>query len=393
MNVLQILPAATHATNGAHVQTNWLFGRHHVLAGLDAWQKDMDSFRERIIRVDVLGADNAVVNSIDQVVGERPIPLSSYRSTGLFVQDEIPFWNNRLTMTVGGRYDIIQVENEQAMQPVYMIVDGVKNDTPAGQFTMWEAQSAQDNSWSGNLGLLFKATDKTDLTLTVARSFRSPYLEERYQYIDLGSVIKVGDPDLNPEQGAFADVGVRYWGDRFHFSSSVFYNQIKDMVVEEAGEYEGRAAFLKTNIDSAELYGADMSLSVRLTSSLSLFGAAAYVHGADTYLDEPLPLIPPLNGRVGLRGPLSRFFEFECAARMYGTQDRVASWEKETAGYTVFDFYLNSKMFTLGSLSNQIFFGFENIFDRSYRDHLSTNRGAIAIEPGRNISLRWRLGI
>ncbi len=229
--------------------------------------------------------------------------------------------------------------------------------------------------------------------MTLARSFRSPYLEERYQYIDLGSLVKVGDPNLKPERGAFADVGLRYWGDRFNVITSLFFNTIENMVAEEAGEYEGRAALLKTNIGSAELYGAELSLTMRLVNSIYVFGNAAYVHGADTYLDEPLPLIPPLNGRVGIRAPLSRFFECEFAARLFGSQDRIAAWEQETAGYTVFDFYLNSKMFTLSRLNSQLFFGLENIFDRSYRDHLSTNRGSIAIEPGRNISLRWRVGI
>jgi outer membrane receptor protein involved in Fe transport len=30
----------------------------------------------------------------------------------------------------------------------------------------------------------------------------------------------------------------------------------------------------------------------------------------------------------------------------------------------------------------------ENIFDKAYRNHLSTTRGSITIEPGRNIFLK-----
>lgn len=393
MNVLQILPNATHAMNGAQLQSDWLFGRQHVILGLDAWQKELDSRRQRIIRVDVLTPTGDVAKSIDQIVGERPIPLSTYRSTGLYLQDEIPFLNDRLLLTLGGRYDLIQVENEKTYQPDYLVVDGVRDDHPASQVVLWDAQTAQDQSWSGNLGMLFKTTKKSDVTLTLARSFRSPYLEERYQYIDLGSLVKVGDPNLKPEQGAFADVGLRYWGDSFTLAGNLFFNQIKNMVTETPGVYEDRAALLKTNIGSAELYGLDLGLTIRLYKSLSFFGNAAYVHGTDTYLDEPLPLIPPLNGRVGIRGAMSRFLEFECAARLVGTQERVAEWEMDTSGYSVFDFYLNSRSFKLGSLNSQIFLGIENIFDRAYRDHLSTNRGSITVEPGRNISIRWRLGI
>ena len=393
LNVLKILPQATHATQGVQLQTDWLLGRHQLIAGIDAWGKEMDSFRKRVMRIDVLTPDGSVANSIDQVIGERPIPLSSYQSMGVFLQDEVPLWKNRLVLTLGGRYDAIQVENEKTLQPVYVTINGEQNNTPPSQEVLWDAQTANNKSWSGNLGLLFKASTRADLTLTLARSFRSPYLEERYQYIDLGNLVKIGDPNLNPEQGAFADVGLRYWGDRFTFIGNVFYNQIQDMVVEAPGEYEGRNALLKTNVGSAELYGADLGVEFSLYKSISVFGTAAYVHGTDTYVNEPLPLVPPLNGRVGFRGAIGQLAEFECAARLFGTQDRVAAWELETPGYTVFDVYLNSKAFRFGSINSTVYLGIENIFDRAYRDHLSTNRGSISIEPGRNVSLRWQLGI
>ncbi|MBN1483072.1 TonB-dependent receptor [candidate division KSB1 bacterium] len=393
INVLKIVPAATHATTGLQLQSDWLFYGHHLIAGIDAWGKDMDSFRKRVMRIDVLKPDGSVANSIDQIIGERPIPLSSYRSAGFFLQDEKPLWTNRLTMTLGGRFDAIHVENEKTLQPVYVTVNGEQNDHPPDQMVMWEATTANDNSWSGNLGLLYKASADMDVTLTVARSFRSPYLEERYQYIDLGNVVKIGDPNLKPEQGLFADIGLRYWGKRVTLVGNVFINQIKNMVAETAGDYEGRNALFKTNIGSAELYGADVSLDMQLYKSIHFFGSAAYVHGTDTFLGEPLPLVPPLNGRLGLRSALSRFLEFECAARVVGTQDRVADWELTTPGYTVFDLFINSRPFALARMQSQLFFGLSNIFDRSYRDHLSTNRGAIAIEPGRNISVKWQLGI
>ncbi|MBN1560153.1 TonB-dependent receptor [candidate division KSB1 bacterium] len=392
-NVQHIKPLATHAIDGALLQTDLLFWRQHVVAGIDVWQKQLDSFRERFVRVDVLNGEGAVVNSIQQVTGERPIPLSTYRSAGLFLQDEAPMVKNRLVLTVGGRYDFIQVENEEALQPVYLIVDGAKNDNPPNQKVLWEAQTADNRSWSGNIGLLVKATERTDVTLTVARSFRSPYLEERYQYIDQGNLVKIGNPNLQPEKGAFADVGLRHRGEKVTFIGNLFYNRIKDMVVETAGEYEGRNALLKTNIGSAELYGFDASLDLALYRSIHLFGGAAYVHGTDTFVNEPLPLVPPLNGRLGVRSALTSCFTLECAAHLFGGQDRIAEWEKETPGYAVFDLYLTSAAFSLGDINNQFFLGIENLFDRACRNHLSTNRGSITMEPGRNISLRWRIGI
>jgi outer membrane receptor protein involved in Fe transport len=39
----------------------------------------------------------------------------------------------------------------------------------------------------------------------------------------------------------------------------------------------------------------------------------------------------------------------------------------------------------LSSTNFRIFTGVENVFDKAYRNHLSTTRGTIKIEPGRNI--------
>ncbi len=392
VNVLKILPQATHKTDGVQLQTEWILGGHHFIAGFDAWQKKMDSFREKIMRIDVLGPDGSVMKQINQTIGERPIPLSTYRSIGVYAQDEFKLLPH-VQLTAGGRYDQIQVENETTYQPVYTIVDGVTNPNPGNQIQLWEAQTAGDQSWSANVGLLYRPTTVTDFTLTLARSFRSPYLEERYQYIDLGSLVKIGDPDLNPEKGLFGDVGMRLWLDRWNVVANVFYNRIRDMVIEAPATYQGRDALKKTNIGSAELYGIDFRVEYNPWSSLKVYGSAAYVHGQDSYINEPLPLVPPLNGRLGLSGPLSRYFRIELAATLFAGQVRTAEWEMETPGYALFDAYLTSKSVSMGSMNGQLFLGVENMFDRSYRNHLSTNRGAISAEPGRNLSVRLQLGI
>jgi len=393
MNVLQILPSATHKMIGAQAQTDWIVAGQHIITGVDLWQKDMDSFRERVLRIDVLQPDGSTAKSINQIIGERPIPLSSYQSIGAFAQDELSLLRDKLTMIVGGRYDKITVNNEKTLQPVYTAVDGVVNETPDNQIVMWDATNAGDHSWSGNMSLLYKVTPRLDVTFNTARSFRSPYLEERFQYIDLGNLLKIGDPHLQPEQGYFNDAGVRLWHERWTLVGNIFMNKIKDMVVEVPALVDGRNALQKTNIGSAVLYGFDLSGDVKLSRLLNISASAAYVYGQDSFKNEPLPLVPPLNGRVSLHGALNRFFTYELAAALFYTQNRTAGWEIETPGYVRFDAYLTSKPFFLGGIQNQFFFGVENVADRAYRDHLSTNRGFITVEPGRNFSIRWRLGI
>ena len=264
------------------------------------------------------------------------------------------------------------------------------NRSPANQQVLWDSYDVQDVSWSGNLGLLYHVTPKTDITFNAARAFRSPFLEERYQYIDQGNLVKIGDPNLKPEEGRFFDVGLRHWGERFRLNSHVFYNQINNMVVEVPTTYEGRNAFMKTNIGSVELYGADLHFEFNLNSTLSVYSTAAYTYGQDTYAEEALPLVPPLNGRLGVRFTHS-LFSLDLISTLFAEQDRTASWELTTPGYTLFDAYVTSRSFALGQIQAMVFLGVENILDRDYRNHLSTNRGSIMVEPGRNVSIRFQL--
>jgi len=391
IHVLKVTPAATHDTQGIQMQTDWTFGeRHYFIAGLDAWQKDLDSHRERYMRIDVLSpADGGVIKSISQVIGERPLPVAFYRSVGAYLQDEMALFKNRLSLTLGGRIDQINAENEQVLNPLYTIVDGTKNNSPSGQDVLWKAIKAHDRSWSGNVGLLFHALKNADLTLNIGKSFRSPYLAERYQYIDLGNLVKIGDPNLKPEKGLFTDVGLRYWNSLFSISANGFYNRMNDLVIESPTTFEGRPAYEKSNVGSAKLYGFDARLNVQFLQNTNVFANIAFVHGEDTFANMPLPLIAPLNGKVGLRGLLGKYFSYELAATIYNKQNRIANWEIETGGYTYFDFYLSTRPVRMESFSSRFFFGLENLTNKSYRNHLATNRGLITAEPGRNLSVTW----
>jgi len=52
---------------------------------------------------------------------------------------------------------------------------------------------------------------------------------------------------------------------------------------------------------------------------------------------------------------------------------------------------MGSKKIKLGKTGLQLFAGIDNITDATYTNHLSTNRGAISVEPGRNFFMRMNL--
>ncbi len=394
VNALRILPGATHDLNGLQVQGDFFPGKHHLLiVGLDAWQKAYEGYRTKETRIDILNPDGSVKKSTFRTIGEAPLPDATYSSIGLYAQDEWRLLEERLILGLGGRIDQIKTENDQTLNPLYEIVDGVRNNAPAGQIVLWPEESATDHSWSGNFSLLYRIREQMDLTLNLGRSFRVPSLEERYQYIDQGSLVKVGDPDLEPEQGGFTDLGLRIWSDRLQLQVNGFYNRMNNLVAEMPGSYENRKALLKTNIGRAELYGCDARIDFKPAQGCAIWARAAYVHGEDLRTNKPLSQIAPLNGSIGYHNGCLNWLSIDLSAMMFATQERLADGEVRTPGYLYYNFYLNSRAIPLGSARGFLTVGVENITNRAFRNHLSTNRGLVAIEPGRNFTATWRMEI
>lgn len=400
-----VTPVGDHFTQGGQLQSTWkLSGKNTLVAGIDIWSRSLTTSRQKDIKVEVLNASGDVVKTNNIVRGETPIPESSFTSAGVFAQDETHLLNDKMTFIVGARMDDIRVKNKAGYDIDYLITNGVRNDTPPNQRITFEEGSTTSMSWSANTGLLYRLFKDTDISLNLARSFRSPSLEERFKYIDLGNYVRLGDPNLKPESGYSADLGLRMWKTKINFQINGFVNWISNMIVETPGQFiytintgasEGQTdtvpALVNANVDKALLYGVDLGFQYNFYSDFVLFGTGSFVRGKDTKDNTSLPQIPPLNGRLGVRYTYSKIGSAEVAVTGASRQDKIAGGEKATGGYARYDLALSSARINVGPAILQVFAGIDNITDRSYTNHLSTNRGSISVEPGRNIYLRLNL--
>jgi len=389
VSVLKITPSADHKNNNATLQGNfWLFDSHNLAAGIDYWDRSYSGERERYQLIEVLDSAGNVVSTTNRITGEKPLPNSSYKSLGIFAQDEFKLFDDKLSTTLGLRYDFINITGEKTLNPVYVINNGILNTTPPNQQVIWDSTDTNNSSYSANLGFIYSLFSSLDLTLGLGSSFRSPSLEERFQYIDQGSVVRVGNPDLEPEKGQSIDFGVRHYLDNLKILSSLFYSHFNDLVVEVPGTYEGRNALIKTNIGEARIYGFDFSADYNFWQDYIFYTTASYVKGDDITADGNLPEIPPLNGRVGFKFGFLNYLQTDISSTIFVEQNDVAKGEITTPGYAVFNILLNTLPIKFSSINFRIYSGVENIFDKAYRNHLSTTRGSITIEPGRNIFLK-----
>ena len=397
-----VSPTGNHLTHGAQLQGTWNFtDKNTLIAGVDLWSRKLTTVRTKIIKSEILNPAGAVVKTNNLIRGETPTPESSFSSAGIHIQNESHLLNDKLTLIIGGRVDLIGAKNQEGRDIDYLIVNGIRNDTPPNQRITFEAGNESSISWSANSGMLYKLYKETDLSLNLARSFRSPSLEERFKYIDLGNYVRLGDPDLRPESGYSADLGIRIWKPKFNFQINTFVNQISNMIVETQGEFiytnttgasEGTTdtipALINANVSKALLYGVDFGLQYNIYSGLVLSVSGAFVRGKDTEAHSNLPQIPPLSGRFGLRYTYPGIGSAEVTAICAAGQDKIAGGENETGGYVRYDLAVNSANISFGKSKLQIFAGIDNITDRSYTNHLATNRGGISVEPGRNIYMK-----
>ena len=396
-----VTPQGTHLTFGGNVQGTFEFSeRNTLVAGIDVWRRNITSDRTKYITVTVQDSLGNVLKTNHIERGETPLPKASFTSAGIFVQDEMRFFANRLNVTVGGRIDGIFVENEECHDVDYIITNGEMNDHPAGQRITFEKGSKQDLSWSANLGAIYKITNRFHLVMNGARSYRSPSLEERFKYIDLTSKVRLGNPDLKSEDGISADFGVRLWGDRFTMQASGFINKINNMIIERDGVFVYQTtdgaidtvpALVLDNVGKALLYGVDLSLNYNIINGLNVFASGSYTMGIDKCDDSYLPNIPPMKGVLGVSYTYAKIGTVSVEVTGVGEKHLTADYEKPTSAYGRLDIALNSRVLKSGNVGFQFFGGIDNVTNETYTNFFSTNRSDINYEPGRNFYIKGKI--
>jgi hemoglobin/transferrin/lactoferrin receptor protein len=398
----RILPKGDHNTGGAVLETRWKTGgKGSLVAGIDLWQRKLVTLREKYVTQEILDAFQQVKSSVEIIRTEKPNPDSKFGSGGLFVQHDSKLLNDRLEMTLGVRLDRIRVMNDAGLDPYALSIGGVVKNPVPSQRIVFPADTIGSWSWSANAGALYHLLKNLDLTANIGRSFRSPSLEERFKYIDLGSKVRLGDPELKPEKGFFADLGLRIWKDRLQVQVNGFVNYLNDMIVEapgifvytwntglDAGLTDTLPALKNANVDRALLSGFDASVHYQPFTGSVLFARAAFVRGLNLGRSEDLPLIPPFTASCGFRYSIPGIFTLEWTTGWTAAQNRIAAGETATESYWLSDFSLYSGTRKLGPTAFQLFAGVDNVFNKSYRNHLATNRGMILVEPGRNVFLK-----
>jgi len=382
-----IFPGSMNVTSGLRASSDLYFNAYHTLTvGAEGWQRKQSTSRVRITTVN------------DTIfTGEQPTPYATMTDAGIFGQYRWVADPNRWNVNTGFRADYIRTVNDTAFREVYKykLSKGERTTLPHNPTVLFYDRTTHELAYAAHVDVEYQPVRMHRYVLSLANAYRAASMEERFKYIDQQGTLRVGNPNLKPEKGLFANLGYTFSSPLFYLKTDVFSNYLFDMIAEEQAFYvspTGQAvpAWVNRNIDKAFYYGAEVELKWLFVHGFDVEATIAYVYGENQSTGIAMPLLPPLNGMVKLNYYLpkklntSLMLEWE-----YQTDAPAAGTDRHQ--YAVVNWLFDTAPRELWKLNVTFAGGVRNLLNTSYKAWFSTIRGINRLEPGRNFYVKTTL--
>ncbi|MCH2189628.1 MAG: TonB-dependent hemoglobin/transferrin/lactoferrin family receptor [Gammaproteobacteria bacterium] len=333
----------------------------------------------------------------------RDFPLSEYKSTGVFLQNDISLFDGRLSIIPAVRHDSFELN--PSADPIYLS-GNPGSPLPAG---------FDESETSFKFGTIFNINDSWSVFAQFAEGFRAPALDAvNVGFTNFaGGYTAIPNPDLKPERGEGIEFGFRHSSEFINFDVVAYQNDYTDFIeslaVKGFNFRTGLLEFQARNLDEAEIKGLEMKLLADLGGIYERFSGfqvrAAYAQseGENKATNTPINSIDPdqlvlgigytnpENG-WGIEGVLTASdrkssSDIDAGSLQSGTATVLPF---ETPGYTTIDligFYNFSENLRLNygvfNLSDKKYFSWSEEF---VQDLSTTNFDRLS-EAGRNYSV------
>ncbi len=312
---------------------------------------------------------------------------ATYDLVGGYVENQLPFADERLVLTLGGRYNLAQVDANKIRDP-----------------SSGETFSIEE-SWDQLIGsgrLLFHVDPEQHLALFggASQGFRAPNLSDLTRWdADWGQ--EIPSPNVEPETFLSLEGGARVQYERVQAEAVYFHTLFDDMIVRvPTGEMAGAIPIvIKENSGEGHVHGVELSASVKVHRDWTLWGNFTWMRGeldredlGGVTITEPLSRLMPMTVNSGIRWqhPKGRVWA-EFSATFAEEQDRLAANDKldtqripvgGTPGYAV----CHLRAGWNPSRNVSLIAALENSTDEDYRIH-----GSGVNEAGRNFVVTARV--
>ncbi|QEL21175.1 TonB-dependent hemoglobin/transferrin/lactoferrin family receptor [Bosea sp. F3-2] len=332
--------------------------------------------------------NNLHTNQADQ-------PKVDGKLLGIYAHDEIGMLDNRLRISPGARFD--WYEEVPQNTPAYFAGGSRPTSLP---------RSSSDTGWSPRVRLeydiLKNAPWVKDITFFAqwAKTFRAPTANELYgRFGGPGTYLRVGNPNLRPEEGNGVDVGLRFGDKQLGGSITYFYTKYHNFIEQlqiappdALYPQDGITSF--RNIPRAEIQGVEINGQYAFAQNWLVRGSFAYTRGVNETDNTYLNSIPPVQGIIAIAYGTDSWGA-EVSTKLAGKRDDVAATTGSNQGFRAPGYAIFNAsawwrpMPQIADLELQI--GVYNIFDRKYWDAVNVPTGVLAqardyyTEPGRTV--------
>lgn len=315
--------------------------------------------------------------------GEEALtPGADSRTAGVFVYQELPLGAGEAgpSLQFGGRYDVYFVSPEETGDPRFA-----------------DARDRDFRNVSGSLGLSVPFTSQLSGSVSVARSFRAPTVEELFSnaFHHAAGTFDIGDPDLALEVNRGAEAVLRAQSERVNAQVAAFYSRIDDYITPDivgdttiVHEDEGEEETVPLNRfrqEDAELRGLEGQVEA-VVGRHAVLGVMGDLVRGEFVGGGVLPFMPAARLGASARWD-DGHYSLGVEARHAFAQDRAEPVEFRTEAYTLVNANAGLSLRGGGRI-HSIVLRVDNLFDELYRE--STSR-ILVPSPGRNVSLVYRV--
>ena len=308
------------------------------------------------------------------IEGDMPLgPNSVTSGVAAFLYEEY-LADESTRLQVGVRYDYNRIHTN----PYAASTDSVFQ-------TLDVAQTS--NAVTASLGAIEKLSGDMTASLSIARSFRPPTVQELFANgLDAASATySIGDANLSPETGFGIDISLKGSYANISFELSPYVNFINNYIYAFLrGDTLQDFPVRQFSATDARLEGFEALVMVQPVQRIALRASIDFVNAEDTKNNVPLPFTPPMRGllRMSYQDEIySGMVEWRLAAR----QARLGDGDTPTAGYGVVNLGIGIR-FAHGEIEHNISLHCDNLFNQVYRDNLSVIKDFVP-QPARGIRL------
>ena len=338
----------------------------------------------------VLGSTDGIIGfySLYQdynVVGEEALtPNAKYYSYAAYFLEKYKIAS--LNLSLGARFELNKINFPEAVLTDSLFTGGENNF----------------NSFSASFGLTYPVSENESFYFNIANAFRSPTIEELSSYAihEALASFDIGNRSLQRENTIGFDIGFRSQSTKHTLDIDFYYNTVSNLIYrnplnlffsedEETGFNTNGDGFRVFQYEQADavLYGYVAKFNYEIIHGLQTTIISDYVKAKNTTTDENLPQMPPLRFSVELRYSTPTYW-IGGTWKLVNKQSDIAANEEPTAGYGLAGIYAGTKLMT-GQFSHIINLKIQNLFDQTYKDHLSAIKD-FTYMPGRNIVLNYK---